>query len=102
MVFPPARPDFTGAGCVLIFFELTSNRQKRHLKHEKSRLTPLTNFTSRAGESGAEATAVQTLRAGHDHMTDAERLDCVRLTAAFARTGISSGPMATSRIQAGL
>ena len=34
-------------------------------------------------ESGAKATAVQTLRAGSGDSVDAKRLDCVRLTAAL-------------------
>jgi hypothetical protein len=40
----------------------------------------------RAGESGAEATAVQTLRDGHAFTNRAERLDCGAFTAAFACT----------------
>jgi len=41
----------------------------------------------RACESGAEATALQTLREGRVLANYAKRLECVRFTAAFGRSG---------------
>jgi hypothetical protein len=46
------------------------------------------SFTSRAGDSGAEATALQTLRDGRTYPNRAERLECGAFTAAFARTTV--------------
>jgi hypothetical protein len=43
-------------------------------------------LTSLACESGAEATALQTLRDGQTYPNRAERLECGAFTAAFART----------------
>jgi hypothetical protein len=42
-------------------------------------------MTPRSGQSGAQAHAVQTLRECDKRSASAQRLDCVRFTAAFSR-----------------
>jgi len=48
-----------------------------------------------AFKSGAKATAIQTLRANRTTSCHAERLDCVRFTAAFARASTDDGARIT-------
>ena len=72
------------------FWTAVARREPRHRFRAHAGLLHPGNF--RTGESGAKATAVQTLRAGRKLPNFEERLNCGVFTAAFARTEDSLHP----------